>query len=53
MTCDGCALKKCKERWLNVECDWKVDVNKIIEILEDYDIEIVKKAVKLLEETKW
>lgn len=53
MTCDGCALRKCKERWLNAGCEWKVDVEKIVDILEDYDVEIVKEAVKVMEKKVW
>lgn len=50
MTCDGCAMRKCGERQYGVGCDWKVDVERIVDILWEYDIEIVKEAVDRLED---
>ena len=49
MTCEGCVVKRCRERIDNYGCDWKVDVNGLVDILEDYDIEGIKLAVEKLE----
>ena len=49
MTCEGCVLRKCGERKLNLGCDWAVTLDMLVDELGSYNLEMVKAAVVRLE----